>query len=159
MPVGVNSPQAAEETGNVGATSTPTAGNAPGTTPPADEEEAQPAQAAVPGTSPTVEILKAQSSTAPHDGKMDMVLMATAHEADNTLTPLQVTVWNVDGVPQHDHAGSNVTSGQIALTLPSGKHRVAVAGTARGVPVQLETEVNVQIKSQGDVTVKAHGAK
>lgn len=158
-PGGANAPQDAEETSNADAAPIPPAAGSPGSMPASAGDPTMPAPSLDPGTPPTVEILKAQASASPHDGKLDMVLMATAHEADNTLTPLQITHWNVDGKPQHDRSGHDVTSGQVSLSLPPGKHRVGVTGTARGLPVEFETDVEVLIKSQGDVTIKGRGSK
>ncbi len=114
---------------------------------------------AVPRTPPKLEILKAQSTSTPHDGKMDTILMATAHDGDGSLTPVDITRWSVDGNPQRDHAGHDTTTGQINLSLTPGVHRVNVVGTAHGVAVESETEVNVQIKSAGDVSLKPKAAK
>lgn len=112
-----------------------------------------------PGVPPKLEILKAQNSSTPHDGKMDTVLMAAAHESDGSATPIEITRWSVDDSSQQDRAGRNITTGQLNLSLTPGIHRVSVTGTAHGVAVEAETEVDVQIKSQGDVIVKPKAAK
>lgn len=103
---------------------------------------------------PHLEIINAPSSAPPHDGKLDLTLVATAHDANGGLATVEVTSWEVDGQRQQDRTGHDATGTQIALTLPPGQHRVTVAGTLSGLPVTYDAEVNVQIKSQGDVTVK-----
>ena len=107
------------------------------------------------GAAPKLEILSAPTSAAPHDGKLDFVLMAAAHNADGSLATVEIKEWSVDGKRQQDRTGQNVTAGQLALTLPTGKHRVNLTATSLGQSVECEAEVNVQIKSQGDVTVKS----
>ncbi len=139
-----SSPPAANAATRVG--ESPTAATA-GTTP------------ALPAAPPKVEILKAQGATTPHDGKMDVVIMATAHESDGTLTPLEITRWSVDDSPQQDRAGRDVTSGQLNLSLTPGQHHVKVVATAHGAPVEGDTDLDVAIKSQGDVTLKPRGTK
>ena len=100
----------------------------------------EPSPLLTPSTPPELEIIKARSAASAEAGKVDALLIATAHGRDGAAQTVKVTHWKVDGALQLDAARKPITTEQLNTSLTPGKHRVSVLAMLASGGVAMEAE-------------------